>query len=54
MSILYPLFYVKARTSEILYFFPDLPEHRDGSRWIYWAEEVEIEEAGRAEQASPT
>jgi DNA-binding transcriptional ArsR family regulator len=24
-------------------FFPELPEHRDGSRWVYWAEEVEIE-----------
>ena len=25
-------------------FFPELPEHRDGSRWVYWAEEVEIKE----------
>jgi len=24
-------------------FFPELPVHRDGSRWVYWAEEVEIE-----------
>ena len=23
---------------------PALPEHRDGSRWVYWAEEVEIKE----------
>ena len=23
-------------------FFPELPEHRDGSRWVYWAEEVEV------------
>ena len=23
-------------------FFPKLPVHRDGSRWVYWAEEVEI------------
>jgi DNA-binding transcriptional ArsR family regulator len=25
-------------------FFPELPSHRDGSRWVYWAEEVEISE----------
>jgi DNA-binding transcriptional ArsR family regulator len=25
-------------------YFPELPTHRDGSRWVYWAEEVEIEE----------
>jgi DNA-binding transcriptional ArsR family regulator len=25
-------------------FFPDLPAHRDGSRWVYWAEEIELEE----------
>ncbi len=25
-------------------FFPELPTHRDGSRWVYWAEEVAIEE----------
>jgi DNA-binding transcriptional ArsR family regulator len=25
-------------------FFPELPTHRDGSRWVYWAEETEIEE----------
>jgi predicted ArsR family transcriptional regulator len=25
-------------------FFPELPTHRDGSRWVYWAEEIEIEE----------
>ena len=24
-------------------FFLELPVHRDGSRWVYWAEEVEIE-----------
>jgi hypothetical protein len=24
-------------------FFPDLPTHRDGSRWVYWAEEIEVE-----------
>lgn len=23
-------------------FFPELAEHPDGSRWIYWAEEIEI------------
>jgi DNA-binding transcriptional ArsR family regulator len=23
-------------------FFPELPLHQDGSRWVYWAEEVEI------------
>ncbi len=22
-------------------FFPDLPTHKDGSRWVYWAEEIE-------------
>jgi DNA-binding transcriptional ArsR family regulator len=26
-------------------FLPELPTHRDGSRWVYWAEELEIEEA---------
>jgi DNA-binding transcriptional ArsR family regulator len=25
-------------------FFPELPAHRDGSRWLYWAEEIELEE----------
>jgi DNA-binding transcriptional ArsR family regulator len=25
-------------------FFPELPTHRDGSRWLYWAEEIELEE----------
>jgi predicted ArsR family transcriptional regulator len=25
-------------------FFPELPTHRDGSRWVYWAEEIEIED----------
>jgi DNA-binding transcriptional ArsR family regulator len=25
-------------------FFPELPKHRDGSRWLYWAEEIELEE----------
>ena len=29
-------------------FFPELPVHRDGSRWVYWAEEVEVEEASPA------
>ncbi len=24
-------------------FFPEIPTHRDGSRWVYWAEEIEIE-----------
>ena len=24
-------------------FFPELPFHPDGSRWVYWAEEIEIE-----------
>lgn len=24
-------------------FFPELPMHQDGSRWVYWAEEIEIE-----------
>ena len=24
-------------------FFPELPTHRDGSRWVYWAEEVALE-----------
>ena len=24
-------------------FFPALPVHPDGSRWVYWAEEIEIE-----------
>jgi DNA-binding MarR family transcriptional regulator len=24
-------------------YFPELPAHRDGSRWVYWAEEVEIQ-----------
>jgi DNA-binding transcriptional ArsR family regulator len=22
-------------------FFPELPSHKDGSRWVYWAEEIE-------------
>ena len=22
-------------------FFPELPTHKDGSRWVYWAEEIE-------------
>ena len=25
-------------------FFPELPKHKDGSRWLYWAEEIEINE----------
>lgn len=24
-------------------FFPELPEHPDGSHWVYWAEETDIE-----------
>ena len=24
-------------------FFPELPTHQDGSRWVYWAEEIKIE-----------
>jgi DNA-binding transcriptional ArsR family regulator len=27
-------------------FFSELPEHRDGSRWVYWAEEIDIEGPG--------
>jgi DNA-binding transcriptional ArsR family regulator len=27
-------------------FFPELPKHRDGTRWLYWAEEIELEEPG--------
>ena len=30
-------------------FFPELPTHRDGSRWVYWAEEIEIEGLGGKE-----
>lgn len=26
-------------------YFPELPTHHDGSRWVYWAEELEIGEA---------
>lgn len=25
-------------------FFPDLPVHRDGSRWVYWAEEITLQD----------
>ncbi len=25
-------------------FFPELPIHKDGSRWVYWAEEIENED----------
>jgi predicted transcriptional regulator len=25
-------------------YFPALPEHPDGSRWVYWAEEISIED----------
>jgi predicted ArsR family transcriptional regulator len=28
-------------------FFPELPTHRDGSRWVYWAEEIDIEEPSK-------
>jgi DNA-binding transcriptional ArsR family regulator len=34
-------------------FFPQLPKHPDGSRWVYWAEEIEVEEPREEEQASP-
>lgn len=27
-------------------FFPELPVHPDGSRWVYWAEEIEFEDSG--------
>ena len=30
-------------------FFPELPQHKDGSRWVYWAEEFELEDNDRAE-----
>lgn len=33
-------------------FFSELPTHRDGSRWVYWAEEIEIEEPSNKEQPS--
>jgi DNA-binding transcriptional ArsR family regulator len=26
-------------------YFPGLPAHRDGSRWVYWAEEVQIKKS---------
>jgi hypothetical protein len=32
-------------------FFPELPTHRDGSRWVYWAEEVEIGQAEGEDQS---
>jgi DNA-binding transcriptional ArsR family regulator len=31
-------------------FFPELPTHRDGSRWLYWAEEIELEEPRHEEK----
>lgn len=34
-------------------FFPELPVHRDGSRWVYWAEEIEIDRLGDGEKPSP-
>ena len=34
-------------------FFPELLTHPDGSRWVYWAEEVEIEEPAGEDQPSP-
>jgi hypothetical protein len=34
-------------------FFPELPVHRDGSRWAYWAEEVEIDQPGDGVQPYP-
>jgi DNA-binding transcriptional ArsR family regulator len=30
-------------------FFPELPEHKDGSRWVYWAEEFELKGNDHAE-----
>jgi DNA-binding transcriptional ArsR family regulator len=30
-------------------FFPELPEHRDGSRWVYWAEEIQLDELSERE-----
>jgi len=39
---------IRRRGREILDqqgFFPDLTTHRDGSRWVFWAEEVEGENA---------
>lgn len=33
-------------------FFSELPAHQDGSRWVYWAEEIQIEESG--DEESPT
>jgi DNA-binding transcriptional ArsR family regulator len=33
-------------------FFPELPTHPDGSRWVYWAEEIEIEEPVSLERKS--
>jgi len=30
-------------------FFADMPTHRDGSRWVFWAEEVEIDEPEKPE-----
>jgi hypothetical protein len=33
-------------------FFPDSPLHRDGSRWVYWAEEIELKELNDTEQVS--
>jgi DNA-binding transcriptional ArsR family regulator len=33
-------------------FFPQLPTHPDGSRWVYWAEETEVEGLGDTEQLS--
>jgi DNA-binding transcriptional ArsR family regulator len=34
-------------------FFPELPAHPDGSRWVYWAEEVEIEKRSDEDEPSP-
>jgi predicted transcriptional regulator len=34
-------------------YFPELPEHPDGSRWVYWAEEISIEDADVEEPSSP-
>jgi DNA-binding transcriptional ArsR family regulator len=33
-------------------YFLELPTHRNGSRWVYWAEEIEIKESGEEEQSS--
>jgi hypothetical protein len=34
-------------------YFPELPEHPDGSRWVYWAEEISIDDARAEKPSSP-